>query len=570
MAYISDSPRRGVPTRLVVTQAGCFSMLTPTGFAPLREQSIAIAIEEMVARAKSLYTLPAVATEVLRLTSDPTVEPNTLKVCILRDPAITAKVLRVVNSSLFGLPREVSDLNQAIALLGIKPLKILVLGFSLPDNLFAGVARDQLKWYWTNTLTRAVAAREIGEQFFDVSSDEAFLAGLLQDLGVLVLAKQLGPSYALMLRQAIENGVDLRQAETHAMGFDHIKLTAAMLESWHMPRHLVDAIASQHEPRALAKEHRLNDTLARVLHLANLTTELVGQHRLSALPDLLESGELYCGLDKKRLHDLIVDLQPKVNHLAEVLSLEVGGAVDYGQILRAAHELMSELAETAFGPAAVKRATKQATTESLLDDAVRLRAAMDGFLSRPTVTPAEQASVEPMSQTDEPARLQRQAAPSRTHWKAQFLEWLTLLAGTCRSQRHPLSLVILAISDDTPQVEDSEGVISQWLDESCGLELPGNALIERNGPWQRTVVLPSCDRQEAVRVANSLIRHVERSLEQSAASGCPVQGLISAGVASVTLPSKNFLPTDLLHTAERCLAAAQASETSVVKSLEIY
>jgi HD-like signal output (HDOD) protein len=543
-------------------------MLTPTGFAPLREQSITLAIEEMVARAKSLYTLPAVATDVLRLTSDPTVSPNTLKECILRDPALTAKVLRVVNSSLFGLPREVSDLNQAIALLGIKPLKILVLGFSLPDNLFAGVARDQLKWYWTNTLTRAVAAREIGEQFFDVSSDEAFLVGLLQDLGVLVLVKQLGPSYVLMLRQAIENGVDLRQAEESALGFDHIKLTAAMLESWHMPRHLVEAIASQHNPRALAKEHRLNDTLARVLHLANLMAELVGQHHLSALPDLLEAGELYCGLDKKHLHDLIVDLQPKVNHLAEVLSLEVGGAVDYGQILHAAHELMSELAETAFGPTVVASAQRPATTDSLLNEAVQLRAAMEGFLARPVTQPT---GVEPAGvplQSREPVH--RHITSSRTQWKAQFVEWLTLLAGTCRSQRHPLSLVILAISDNTPQVDDSEGIISQWLDESCGVELPANALIERNADWQRTVVLPSCDRQEAVRVANSLIRKVERSLERSAASGCPVQGVISAGVASVTLPSKNFQPMDLLYTAERCLTAAQASETSVVKSLEIY
>lgn len=545
-------------------------MLTPTGFAPLREQSITLAIEEMVTRAKSLYTLPVVAAEVLRLTSDPTVSPNTLKECILRDPALTAKVLRVVNSSLFGLPREVSDLNQAISLLGIKPLKILVLGFSLPDNLFAGVARDQLKWYWTNTLTRAVAAREIAEKFFRVSSDEAFLVGLLQGLGVLVLARQLGPSYALMLRQTIENGVDLRQAEEHALGFDHIKLTAAMLDSWHMPRHLVDAIASQHDPRTLVNEHRQNETLARVLHLANLTTELVGQHRLSVLPDLLEAGELYCGMDKKHLHDLIVDLQPKVNHLAEVLSLEVEGVVDYGQILRAAHELMSELAETAFGPNVGIPWQQSTATGRLLGDTIQLRAAMDSFLARPTGALPLGEPVDIHSPSKEPLRVQRLTGALRTPWRVQFLERLALQAGTCRSQRQPLSVVILAIGDETPQVSDNEGIISQWLDESCVAELPANALIEHTALWRRAIILPSCDRQEAVRVANSLIRHVEGSLKRSAAAGCPVQGVISAGVASVTLPSKSFHPMDLLQTADRCLAAALASETSVAKSLEIY
>lgn len=545
-------------------------MLTPTGFAPLREQSVALAIDEMVARAKSLYTLPAVATELLQLTSDPAVEPKALKDCIVRDPAITAKVLRVVNSSLFGLPREVSDLNQAIALLGIKPLKILVLGFSLPDNLFASIARDQLKWYWTNTLTRAVAAREISEQFFDTPGDEAFLVGLLQDLGVLVFAKQLGAAYALMLRQGIDNGVDLRQAEFEALGFDHIKLTAAMLDSWHMPRHLVDAIARQLDPRALAKDHRQSTGLARMLHLANLTTELVGQHRLSALPDLLESGELYCGLDKKRLHDLIVDLQPKVNHLAEVLSLEVGGALDYAQILRAAHELMSELAETAFGPAGELPAGKHSASRLILDDAVQLRAAMDSFLSRSSASSAIPQSTDVQSLSEEAAQTFPQPTVQHAAWKPQFLEWLTVLAGTCRSQRQPLSVVILAISDSTPRVNDNECVLSQWLDEACSLELPHKALIELIAVWQRAIVLPGCDRQDAVRVANGLIRGVERSLARSSLAGSLVQGVISAGVASVTLPSRNFVPMDLLQTAERCLTAAQASETSVVKSLEIY
>ena len=69
--------------------------------------------------------------KVLELTDDPRLDTRTLKECIENDPALTGKLLRVVNSSLFGLSREVSDLNQALALLGTKPLKLLVLGFSL-------------------------------------------------------------------------------------------------------------------------------------------------------------------------------------------------------------------------------------------------------------------------------------------------------------------------------------------------------------------------------------------------------------------------------------------------------
>ena len=96
-------------------------------------------LQQFVERAGSLYSLPAVAVEVLELTGHSRVDVKALKVCVERDPALTGKLLRVVNSSMFGLSREVTDLNQALALLGVKPLKLLVLGFSLPKGLFSGI-----------------------------------------------------------------------------------------------------------------------------------------------------------------------------------------------------------------------------------------------------------------------------------------------------------------------------------------------------------------------------------------------------------------------------------------------
>src|SRR3990170_5946979 len=176
-------------------------------------------IDQIVSRAGALYSLPAVAVDVLRLTEHPKVDVRALKECIERDPALTVKILRVVNSSVFGLPREVSDLNQALALLGIKPLKLLALGFSLPETLFLQAAREQLDWYWKSALVRAVAAREISEQLFKRPGDDAFLAGLLQDLGVLVLLGELGRPYAGLLSEAIAARAELRRLEMEALQF---------------------------------------------------------------------------------------------------------------------------------------------------------------------------------------------------------------------------------------------------------------------------------------------------------------------------------------------------------------
>lgn len=538
-------------------------MPTPTAFLSTREESTIDAVDALVARAKSLYSLPAVAAEVLQLTSNPSVDCQTLKECILRDPALTAKILRVVNSSLFGLPGEVSDLNQAIALLGIKPLKILVLGFSLPDNLFANVAREQLRWYWTTTLTRAVAAREISEQLFKTPGDEAFLAGLFQSLGILVLTRQLGPSYTAMLSQANQCGGDLQHFEQESLGFDHIVLTVALLKQWNMPRQLVEAIASQHDARSLAQEHRLNAPLARMLYLANLLSELVGQHRLSVLPDLMESGERYCGLDRKKLHDLIVCLQPKVNQLANVLTLEVGNSTNYVDILNAAHELMSELAESAFGPGSPNAQERILPSAALLDETMKLRAAMNDFLSAPLATPVVKKSANSKKPTDIVSH-----QPYEDIWSDQFIDWITLIAGTCRSRRQPVSLVIFNARQNSPETIEGESMLAQLLDAACGDEIPLDSLVQINGALKRTIVLPAFDRHEAVKFANAVVRRVESSYASDDPEEQPPT--VSVGVASVTLPSKNFRPVELLTTAERCLAAAQASETSVVKSLEIY
>jgi len=173
-------------------------------------------IDQIVSRARRLYSLPAVAAEVIQLTNNPKVDAHALTQCIACDPALTAKILRVVNSSLFGLSREVCDLNQALALLGTKPLKLLVLGFSLPEKLFSEVAGDVLDWYWSSTLARAVA--EISEQLFERPGDDAFLAALLQDIGVLVLLNQMREPYAKFLMRVIQEQFDLHRVEVDSLG----------------------------------------------------------------------------------------------------------------------------------------------------------------------------------------------------------------------------------------------------------------------------------------------------------------------------------------------------------------
>ena len=173
-------------------------------------------VQQFVQRTGQLYSLPAAAAEVLRLTSEPTASASALKECLERDPALATRLLRVVNSSLFGIGRPVTDLGQALALLGIRPLKLLVLGFSLPKELFTGLEASALARYWRRTLIKAVAARELAEQRWRISGDEPFLAGLVQDIGLLALVQHLGQPYLELLEHAEMRGGNLLECEGSA------------------------------------------------------------------------------------------------------------------------------------------------------------------------------------------------------------------------------------------------------------------------------------------------------------------------------------------------------------------
>ena len=120
-----------------------------------------------------------------------------------------------------------------------------MLGFSLPSGLFLDVESKMLLWYWKHALTKAVAARELSHRLWRIPGDEAFLAGLFQDLGVLLLFQQLGQPYARFLDRAIGQHLDLAAAERRAIGFSHTELSSRLLHQWSFPESLCETIAWQ-------------------------------------------------------------------------------------------------------------------------------------------------------------------------------------------------------------------------------------------------------------------------------------------------------------------------------------
>lgn len=526
-------------------------------------------LEQLAQQAGELYTLPRVAVEVLELTRQPTVEAWKLKQCIEKDPALTAKLLRVVNSALFGLSRSVSDLNQALAILGTKPLKLLVLGFSLPEKLFQEAAGEFLARYWQRTLVKAVAARELAPHMPRVSGDEAFIAALLQDIGLLVLIHDLGTDYVRLMEAAEAEGSDPRAWERRTLGFDHTQLSSRLLSQWQLPEAIVAAARAPASPDELDCEACRQQPLRQIVYLADLLARVLLDQRPEALQELLEAIRVSTTLDEPQLATLVDDLAAKVSQLAEVLSLDLPGDANYGDLLKQAYAELSPIAASAACELIQVRrqaSLEQAEPEADSDAADNLKRRISQRAAAHPGTRTEVSSDE----RPKPAGNSGRTAPALEN-DQRLLTSLGSAIAACRQRRVPISLVLARLSQRNASHTQGEVVAELAVGALTGIcrnldhgELRCYPLTDGSV----AVVLGDCDRQHAVRLAQQILDAWRRHAESGNAA---VGGgwSLSIGLAALALAPRNFPAQELLTSASRCLSGAQSSGGNCLKSMEL-
>ncbi len=198
-------------------------------------------------RALRLPSLPAVAIEVLRLTQDEDVNLDEIGRVISRDQALAARVLRTANSSFYGLRRACTTIQQAIVYLGLNTVKTLVLGFSLTEaleNPADNGAKFDYQRYWQRGLYAAASARNIAKTTRACDPDEALLAALLQDMGMIVLYWDHGASYVNTVAGLPHD--DLVKLEQELFGANHATVGAMICESWQLPPTITNAVRHHH------------------------------------------------------------------------------------------------------------------------------------------------------------------------------------------------------------------------------------------------------------------------------------------------------------------------------------
>lgn len=226
-------------------------------------------IQDILAAIKSLEPLPQVATRVVEIASHEDVVPRDLVCVIETDAAVTAKVLKLCNSAYYGFRREIGSLPEAANLLGVSTLVNLVLT-SCSGRYFRDYGQvDQATALrlWEESVVDAIASSLIARLKGKVDKNRAYTAGLLQNVGHLVMARHARAT-ALPIQNEVARGSRLLDAEATVLGMHHAEIGARLAEKWNFPESLVDTIRNHHSPDLAT----IDRALASVTHLGEVVT----------------------------------------------------------------------------------------------------------------------------------------------------------------------------------------------------------------------------------------------------------------------------------------------------------
>lgn len=229
-------------------------------------------IRQLAVEMEKLPSIPSVYTEMVEKLKKEDVSIDEVGSVIEKDPSITAKLLKLVNSAFFGLCRQVSSPSDAAAYLGIDTMKALVLGVNAFESLSGTKIPDfSIESVWAHSLRVAGTARRIveSENVPRVYFDESFVAGLLHDLGKVVLAVNSPAEYQLVHHRPTSEEKPLFVIEEDVFGANHADVAGYILNLWGLPSRVVDAITNHHQPE-LSGATGIDPTLA--VHLANAIT----------------------------------------------------------------------------------------------------------------------------------------------------------------------------------------------------------------------------------------------------------------------------------------------------------
>lgn len=223
-------------------------MSTPAQALPHYSPAVRIA-QTLVDDLSPLVSPPEVCLKVNELLGDERATIDDFAVVIIRDPALTARLLRLVNSSFYGLQSRVDTVSRAIQLLGMRELQKLVCAVSAIEKFSRLSNRiTNMNTFWRHGVYTGLMSQALAKRLRVLHPERLFVAGVMHDLGTLLINHRYPEIAEETIRAARGDERQLRLLELEELGFDHAHLGSLMLSSWRLPDSIIDAIAWHHEP----------------------------------------------------------------------------------------------------------------------------------------------------------------------------------------------------------------------------------------------------------------------------------------------------------------------------------
>lgn len=285
--------------------------LRPGSIEPGNDQSQKtppIAVSKIVQATGDLPAMPHIATLVVEKLSDPKAMPRDIYYLITKDQGLAARVLKVANSPYYGASRSISSMRDAVLFMGFDAIRSLIMT-AVMKGMFSALGLAE-KLLWEHSLASASAARQIATALGIENTEEAFLAGLVHDIGKAVLFLRFPDKMSHIMQEVYNTGASFSDLEQTVLGFTHAQVGQLVADKWRFALNIEDAIANHHQP----DQATLPGQLAHVVSLANQMCHKVGigpTRRPDIEPSELASAKVL-GMTPEAIEEILQSLPSAV------------------------------------------------------------------------------------------------------------------------------------------------------------------------------------------------------------------------------------------------------------------
>jgi len=248
---------------------------------------------DVVAKIGELPPIPAVILESMKLLNDPSTTVKKIQEQILLDQGLTAFILKVANSALYGLRKEVSTVSYAINLMGYNTARSILTAY-LSKNLYSARGNKLIQtMLWKHSISTACFARKIAEHLKKANSEEAFISSLLHDIGKGVLLKNKTDEFEKIIELIYNDNMNSIEAERSILGFTHVEIGFLLMTNWRFSESIVETVIYHHN----VQEYNGESLLVPIASLANKLSHMNDYTFDKRVDELLETQMLHLSND---------------------------------------------------------------------------------------------------------------------------------------------------------------------------------------------------------------------------------------------------------------------------------